>query len=169
MSRREARIARKEAQALKDAEKSVRLKESVAALPVPRLGADPSSIFQMKMTWSKDEADCEDCWSSGTARQWSEADWNNLIEPALQEWSKLLWREIDAFASGSGHKMHHNMDTDSILEEAQLRLIDIEKHSDTIFRFRLGNKKRLWGQRNLAKFEIIWYDPHHEIYPVDPD
>ncbi|MEP7350514.1 MAG: hypothetical protein ABI668_11285 [Sphingorhabdus sp.] len=66
------------------------------------------------------------------------------------------------------HKMHHNMDVDILADEAQYRLIEIEKFADTIFRFRLGSKKRLWGFRIVNKFEILWYDPGHEIYPTDP-
>lgn len=63
--------------------------------------------------------------------------------------------------------MHHGMDVDSICEEAQFRLIEIEKYQDTIFRFRLGNLPRLWGFRILDEFTVIWYDPTHRIYPVD--
>jgi hypothetical protein len=61
------------------------------------------------------------------------------------------------------------MDTDVIRDEAQYRLIEIEKYRDVIFRFRLGNKRRLWGHRIVSNFEIIWFDPTHQIYPTEPD
>lgn len=83
------------------------------------------------------------------------------------EFARLTWGEIDVFSSDSGHKMHHNMNVEDICEEAQLRLMEIERYQDTIFRFRLGNLQRLWGFRILDEFIVIWYDPTHKIYPVD--
>lgn len=65
--------------------------------------------------------------------------------------------------------MHHNMATEVICDEAQLRMMEIERHADVIFRFRLGNKRRLWGHRVVNHFEILWFDPTHGVYPIDPD
>lgn len=169
MSKREARIARDNEKRLKQAEKNARLVEIVKDIEEPRLGADPNSIFDMKMSWSRDGADRSDSWSWGTPREWTDDDWDNLIKPKLEEWSNLKWSEIDQFSSGEGHKMHHLMDTGVIVEEAQYRLIEIDRYADRIFRFRLGNKRRLWGHRIVSKFYVIWYDPKHEIYPTEPD
>jgi hypothetical protein len=55
-----------------------------------------------------------------------------------------------------------------LADEAQYRAAELEKFSDTIFRFRLGSTKRLWGFRVVNHFEVIWYDPNHEIYPTEP-
>jgi len=65
--------------------------------------------------------------------------------------------------------MHHNMDVEQICDEAQYRLVELELYSYIIFRFRLGNIRRLWGFRQLAQFEILWYDPTHQVYPTDPE
>ncbi len=43
----------------------------------------------------------------------------------------------------------------------------LEQKYDTVFRFRLGGKRRLWGfvvQRISMSF---WWDRSHRIYPVD--
>lgn len=177
MSRRQARLERQHLKKLKQQEKSVRLRERPGA-PEPRLdsapsarkdvrtGADPGSIFQMRMTWSCEDPDCDGAWSWGVARQWAGEDWVNTIEPKLKGWTQLTWGEIDRFSSDTGHKMHHLMDVDRLCEEAQLRLLEIEKEGDEIFRFRLGNLPRLWGFRVVADFEVLWYDPTHQIYPV---
>ena len=85
----------------------------------------------------------------------------------MGDFSRLTWGEIDRQASDTGHKMHHNMDVEQICDEAQLRLIELVLEHDTIFRFRLGNKPRLWGFRTVANFEVLWFDPTHEIYPTD--
>ena len=180
MSPREARIARDLARKLRENEKSARLRErvnddevrvgaTVKADKSIRTGANPGSIFDMQMSWTCDAPDCEGAWSWGTERQWSEQSWSETIEPKLREWERLKWREIDTFSSGSGHKMHHNMGADVICPEAQERLDSLQKYGDDIFRFRLGNRRRLWGFRIVAKFEILWFDPHHEIYPTDPE
>lgn len=177
LSKAEKRQLRAAAKQELQAEKSARLRERPLGEEVrlaedppaksPRLGADPGSVFDLPVTWSIEKADCQDSWSWGTPRQWPQPDWDNVIEPKLREFSALTWKEVDAFASGSGHKMHHNMAVDDLIEEAQLRLIEIEQFADIMFRFRLGAKPRLWGFRVLGHFEVVWYDPDHAIYPVD--
>tara|TARA_R110002020_G_scaffold48855_6_gene139533 strand:+ start:9335 stop:9874 length:540 start_codon:yes stop_codon:yes gene_type:complete len=179
MSKREARLARELGKKLEAEKKSARLRESLPAQGVrvgilvtnktPRQGANPDSVYGMQMTWSCDSPDCEDCWSWGQERQWSDVDWAKTIMPKLSNWEKLTWGEIDKFSSDTGHKLHHNMETNVICGEAISRLHDLERFSDVIFRFRLGNKKRLWGFRVVDHFEIIWFDPSHKIYPIDPD
>jgi len=180
MSRREARIERQLERELANQIKAARLKERIplqsprieeedSRVRTPRAGQDPGSVFSMKVTWTCDDPDCDGAWSWGVARRWSQDDWDTIISPKLAEWSKLTWAEIDRFSSGTRHKMHHTMDTDVIRDEAQYRLIEIEKYRDVIFRFRLGNKRRLLGHRIVSNFEIIWFDPTHQIYPTEPD
>ncbi|MBU3029758.1 hypothetical protein [Paracoccus marinaquae] len=168
-SKREARIARKSQARLAALEKSARLVAVVAeeiSEKQPRASENPASIFTLPVRWSCDDPDTEGAWTWGVARQWAQEEWDAQIAPRLMEFSQLTWAEIDTFSSDSGHKMHHNMDIESICDEAQLRLIEIEKYQDTIFRFRLGNLQRLWGFRILDEFTVIWYDPTHKIYPV---
>jgi hypothetical protein len=166
-SKKEARIARQEAKSIAAVAKSARLVDR----PIPRTvrrEADPASIFQMQMTWSCVASDLEGEWSSGTPRQWNDEAWRENIHPKLCEWAKWTWASIDVPTSDTGHKMHHNMDVDDLWKEAQSRLAFLEIYEDTIFRFRLGNKPRIWGFRRVAEFEILWFDPLHEIYPTDP-
>lgn len=171
MRRAEARIARAAQKQLKDAEKSARLKEQPTEQKAVRLGANPGSVFQTAMTWTIDGADCGGEWSSGTVRQWSEECWSQEIQPKLNEWSKLTWAEIDNLITGNDgkrHKMHHSMPVDALLDEAQKRLTELQKVEESMFRFRLGNKPRLWGFRRVSVFHVFWHDPEHEIYPTDP-
>lgn len=171
MSKREARLARASQKALKDAEKTARLVTKPSDKKAVRVGANPDSVFHMQMTWTVEHRDCKGAWSSGTARQWSDGDWDGNIHPKLTEWSRLTWAEIDTHVTGNEgkrHKMHHSMAVDAILDEAQLRLIDLDKLEETIFRFRLGNLPRLWGFRRVGEFHVLWFDPKHEIYPTDP-
>lgn len=179
MSRkREARLARKLAKEIRNDEKSARLRElpedrvvrseyAKDAGKEVRVGANPGSIYGMHVSWTCDDPDRDGQWESGTLRDWGEEAWQQDIVPKLNEFSKLTWAEVESMSSDTGHRMHHLMDTEAIADEAQYRLVEIEKENDTIYRFRLGNLPRLWGFRIVAEFQVLWYDPKHEIYPVD--
>lgn len=170
-TRREARIARDAERALQEAEKSARIRADVA-IPVRqiRAGVDPGSVFHLSMSWTCDGADCAGAWSSGTARQWTPAQWDGDLHPNLVHFSGLTWAEIEAQLTGGKdrHRKHHSMPVEALWDEAQLRLIDLDQAEETIFRFRLGNRPRLWGFRRAAVFHVLWFDPKHEIYPTDP-
>lgn len=180
--KREAKIARQLAKALKQKERtarsvelaanhSVRSKYAKKAPREVRTGANPGSIFHMRMRWTADSADRDGEWSWGVRRDWGEVQWASNIAPKLDEFAKLTWAEIEAQTHGNPGKRHrsnHSMDTDQICAEAQDRLLELERdYPETLFRFRLGNLPRLWGVRVVDCFEVIWHDPTHKIYPVD--
>ena len=180
--KREARIARQLARDLKQKERSARSldiaanhvarSEYVKVAPREvRAGADPGSIFQMRMTWKVDTADRVGDWSWGVCRNWDDAQWRADVAPKLYEFGKLTWAEIERQAygnEGKRHRSHHPMAADQICKEAQDRLLELERdYPETLFRFRLGNMPRLWGVRVVNCFEVIWHDPTHKIYPVD--
>lgn len=169
-SKREARIERKNKKALDGRAKCARLKSRIASQfpkKSPRSSEDPNSIYSLLVCWNCNAADTQDSWTWGVARQWTDEAWSVQISPKLDEFSKLTWGEVDSFSSETGHKMHHSMQVEQICEEAQYRLIELDQYHDTIFRFRLGGKQRLWGFRILSEFSVLWFDPTHEIYPVD--
>jgi hypothetical protein len=124
----------------------------------------------MQMVWTVEKADREGNWTWG-ARDWSENDWGAVIYPKLREFQALRWLEIESFTTGSEHdrhRMHHSMPVDTICTESQNRLTQLSLDYDEIYRFRLGNRRRLWGFRIVNVFETLWYDPLHKIYPTDP-
>lgn len=43
----------------------------------------------------------------------------------------------------------------------------LDEYSDSIFSFALQNKLRIIGLRINEIFHILWYDPNHEVYPVN--
>jgi hypothetical protein len=168
----DARIARAVERKLREQQKSVRLVERIKTeLPAtkqPRVGANPDSIYQMQMDWDASEADREGNWSWGP-RDWTEAAWDGVIHPKLANFKTMKWHEIEAAVTSNGHRMHHPMPIETICDECQTRLLKLEKVDGDIYRFRLGNLPRLWGFRVLHVFEILWYDPEHNVYPTDPD
>ncbi len=100
----------------------------------------------------------------------SEADALQLLT-FLCEIERLTWREIESQSSG-GHRKHHSQALDTIVREAQR---DAERaglgeiFGDTMFRFRLGSRKRLWGFREESVFYVVWWDPNHKVYPTEPN
>jgi hypothetical protein len=165
-SKAEARIARQAKRAADNANKNVRFASAVKEELAARFVENPASTYQMTVSWNVDNADVLEAWSWGVMRQWSDDDWNETILPKLEQFKVLTWAEIDKLSSDTGHKMHHSTATSLICDEAQLRLWDIEKHEDNMFRFRLGNLPRLWGFKRGAEFQVLWYDPTHQIYPT---
>lgn len=170
MSKKEARVARKLQKKLESSDKSARLVDALvdeSNSKKPRTSKNPASIFSMLVEWSDEYVDMIDSWSWGVDRCCIVDCWDAEIEPKLKEFEKLTWQEIDDFYSGSGHKMHHSHDRKDICAEARSRMTEIEIFDTKVFRFRLGGTRRLWGVRRAALFEIIWYDPTHQIYPTE--
>lgn len=87
--------------------------------------------------------------------------------------AKLKWSEINAQLVGSkqaAHRKHHSMpidklDTDAI-KDIQRSKLD-QTFGDEMYRFRLGNKLRLWGFRRGRVFHAVWWDDAHGVYPTD--
>lgn len=95
------------------------------------------------------------------------------ITTFLSQMEKLTWTEIRAqmFNSKKGsHRKHHPMPPELLCVEAQRRLRALRLDDlDEMFRFRLGNKPRLWGVVDTdGVFYPVWWDPEHKVYPTEP-
>jgi len=129
----------------------------------------------MRMQWNSARSDRQGIWSWGIARDWGKQAWDSEIRPKLDHFATMTWNEIRGARVKSGPRggksraSHHEMQLDVICSEAQSRAAEIELIADILFRFRLGTAKRLWGYREREIFHLIWYDPTHQIYPVDPN
>ncbi len=186
MSRKAARIARKNEKKLRDQEKNVRLiaqvvedhtprvSKAVSEDSTPRSIEDPQSIMKMKMEYNiLDCSDRKDAWSWGQNRNWCEthndAENSCAIRSTMIEMSALYWSEIYSQTTGSKerHKKHHSQSWDTICEEAQNRWIEIDRGEDELFRFRTGARSRIWGYREGHVFYVVWWDPDHQIYPTE--
>jgi hypothetical protein len=124
--------------------------------------------FGAPVTLCITKADREGSWSWKENRNWSDSEWNTDIHPHFEEFMQKTWGDIDAAASGSGHKMHHDHQVSDLVKEARRRWkkLDLEQF-DSVFRFRLGNKRRAWGYIVQAHFFMVWWERNHRIYPVD--
>lgn len=152
---------------------TVRQAEPVAAGKEVRVAEDPASIKQRLMRWSDAKADKVGLWSWGVNRDWDDATWHGELHPKLCNFATMTWAEIEAHRVKSkknkSRKAHHELPLTSVCQEAQVRAGVIKVPADMLFRFRLGGKKRLWGYRLADLFNVVWYDPTHQIYPTDPN
>jgi hypothetical protein len=129
---------------------------------------EDGSRFRQRVTWCHSKADLESKWSWGEPRSWSQEEWERIIHPPFVSFSNLTWQEIDAFSSESGHKMHHGHEVGDLIIEAQRRWLTLDlEQFESIFRFRLGGTKRVWGYIVQSHFHIVWWDRSHSIYPTE--
>lgn len=127
------------------------------------------SRFASRVTWCITKADRLDHWSWGEQREWTQTEWSDIINPPFREFERLTWREIDQFASDTGHRMHHGHEIGDLIDEAQdrWRHLDLEQY-DSVFRFRVGGqKRRVWGFIVQAHFYLVWWDREHSLYPTE--
>lgn len=125
------------------------------------------SRFGLSVTWCVTRADLEGHWTWGEARGWEQKEWDEEIKPAFSSFAMMTWGDVDKCSSESGHRMHHHHELGDLVAEAQNRWVDLGlEQFDTVFRFRLGGKKRAWGFIAQAHFHFIWWDRQHAIYPV---
>jgi hypothetical protein len=108
------------------------------------------------------------------AGSWS---WNGASEAVmrqivafLSEMERLTWTRIRAQIHGGGHRRNKPIPLDQLCAEARRRLVDLQLDDlDELFEFRLGSRRRLWGvARENGVFYPVWWDPEHQVYPVDP-
>lgn len=88
----------------------------------------------------------------------------------LREMERLKWREIRAQLTGGDRRRgpkHKFIPMSSLCTEAQNALTDLklDDANDVWFRFRLGNRQRLWGVIDGEVFYPVWWDPRHEVCP----
>ena len=156
-------------QFLPDLDKRPKVDADISELESPKqpITNQTGSRFGLKMTWCARIADQNDQWSWGESRNWTSNEWTEQISKHLNSLEGQDWSEIQAMTSDNMHLMHHDHDIGDLCDEAIERWIerDLEQF-DTLFRFRLGNKKRAWGVELQGHFFLVWYERDHRIYPV---
>jgi len=126
---------------------------------IPRQGAQPENVHRMQFRWTLIFADFDGPYG-----------WRNLpIEKLftdtikkLHEFEAMTWGEIETQSEGR----HHFVPTGSWSAVAVARLADTEFSGEPrLFSLRLEGGIRVWGKREGAVFQILWYDPEHGVCP----
>lgn len=137
---------------------------------VTQLPADPDSE-QKRPKWSFALIDhkFDGAWS------WSDVGSHaGVLFPFLAEMEKLTWSEIrqQRVKASGGHSRpkHHGQEASTLCSDARDQLEELGLDDvDELFRFRLAGTERLWGipVPNTNIFCLLWWDPNHQVYPVE--
>jgi len=113
-----------------------------------------------KLSWQIRILDFDGLWG------WGEMDAKTLkyVHQKLAQFETMTWAEINNPNTGC-----HPIKVRDLCSEAQKRLLEIKviEFEEELFSLRLSGKERLWGIRERHIFKILWWDPRHEVYPVD--
>ncbi len=139
----------------------------------PRSTDPRKELLDVLMTWCDTQADIEGEWGWGEQRAWSQEEYDSDVKPSLDSMGQNTWGNIwndQKVKAKKGKEVpkHHDHPINNLCKEAQDRWVEhgLEEH-DTAFRFRFGSTKRAWGVRLQAHFYLVWWERHHQIYPVD--
>jgi hypothetical protein len=135
----------------------------------PKHLKNPESIMQELLKWEYKNPDIEGVWRWGIERKQLNDDFSE-ISTFLNSLTSNKWFEVLSFTTGgeNRHYCNHYQEITTIDHDAIKRWKDIGlEEYDTAFRFRLSSKKRIWGYKQKGIFYLVWWDPTHEIYPVE--
>ena len=80
--------------------------------------------------------------------------------PRLQDYETMTWNDVTQRPSC------HPMEVSRICPAAKRRLQETHPDIDTLHQIDMQQPCRLWGYRDKQILYIIWYDPHHSVYPL---
>jgi hypothetical protein len=84
------------------------------------------------------------------------------ICPKMRDFESMEWNDILG-------RRHHEVSANDICKAAQDRLTELRLDDvQDLVSFALTGTQRLWGVRLGNVFQILWWDPNHEVYPSTP-
>lgn len=91
------------------------------------------------------------------------------IRLRLAAFESMTWREIVATPSGSkGRPPNHLMPVDQLkCDKALKRLEEIAPDVDTLMSLRVSGPQRIWGVMYGSTCQLLFWDPDHQIYPIE--
>lgn len=81
------------------------------------------------------------------------------IIPKLHHFETMTWAQV----RGSGS---HPITYDKLHKDAQDRMLTAFADELDVYSLRFEGKVRVFGLRENATFQMIWYDPDHRVCPA---
>lgn len=95
---------------------------------------------------------------------WHVCDRDTLLEKIMgvvKSYETMAWREIP-------RKRLHPISVGDLTRQAQSRLDEIDQGDvEELYCLRVESKPRIWGIRDRVYFRVLWWDPNHQVYPVN--
>jgi len=143
--------------------KKPHLRESPLTKKEPGRTIDPDAYRHQRPSWRVGLLELVDPFG------WHEASEEELrsVHERLRSFETMTWGEI-LFPPRTNHH-NHLIPTQRICPEAQGRLEAIgQAETELLASLHVARRERLWGILEGAVLHVLWWDPEHLIYPVDP-
>ena len=127
----------------------------------PRTAADVDWIRKASPVWRTHLMDFDGPfgWSSVSA------DGMRKIQTSLKSYESMKWQDIDSKKSCGAIELR---DVDAKSRAARTRLVAIGySQFETLYKLRVDTKSRIWGIRDRHVFQLLWWDPDHQVYPMN--
>lgn len=83
------------------------------------------------------------------------------IQDRLKCFEGMTWHEIIG-------KKNHAIPTAKLCKRARDRLVELGLDDvDRLYSLRITQAERVWGILHQSTLRILWWDPCHEVYPVN--
>lgn len=87
-----------------------------------------------------------------------------IIPQTLANYESMNWREI----LQNRNSGCHSIPASKLCSSAQERLAELRQDdTDDLISLRKAGKERIWGIKDRDVLKILWWDPNHEVYPVE--
>lgn len=143
--------------------KKPHLRGSVLTKKEPHIASDPEAYRRQNPSWRVGLLQLVEPFG------WHEASQGELrsVHERLSSFESMTWGEI-LFSPRANHH-NHLIPTQRICAEAQQRLEAIgQGGTELLASLHVARRERLWGILDGAVLHVLWWDPQHLIYPVDP-
>ena len=127
---------------------------------------DAKGYYDMPVSFSFRMYDANVAWAAtNTGRPTTDSVFNMLRGQEGQ-----TWREVEHTYGGRSRGTNsHRIEIAQLSKEVQKRADEIHLYENELFSLRLQGSVRLWGVIEPLDgcFFVIWYDPEHQVYPVE--
>ncbi len=84
------------------------------------------------------------------------------VSARLRSFESMPWSAILVAAK----KQNHTIQVEDLSKPARDRLVEIRLDDrDQLISLRLSNKERIWGFLEEGTFNLVWWDPEHQVCP----
>lgn len=105
------------------------------------------------------------CMDHGGPFGWRGCDRDTLVNTILERaksFETMTWRELRS------KDILHRHTMDQVPRETRQRLEEIgQADIDALHSLRIEKKRRVWGIRDRLYFRVLWWDPDHQVYPMN--
>lgn len=125
----------------------------------PKIASSPPDFYSQRPSWRVSKLEFANPFG------WHELDKAQIeaILNKLKDFESMTWREILLDAK----KQNHTVSINQLGSTARRRLQVIQLDDlDELTSLRLSGKQRIWGILNQGTLNLLWWDPNHQVYPV---